>query len=237
MCAYPNISYQDGDVAAAAEALSVYCYNNGQTYSSDSADPSETVVRTETTNSDGQVTGSTNFVNQRVGTINLTYDAITDELDGATKQIRPTFILSFRGRYYVVGNVSNPITKGEAVTVAAEVSELQNPMIPELLSAEYGQQQRWSFAVGALPETFDTSAVNTREGATVVFTLENWDDPGAAAPTGFTINSSSGLITAASPAAEGTYDLRVIATDTVTPLGEAANDKKGIGRLTVQITA
>lgn len=235
--AYPNINYQDGDIAAAASALSVYCYNNGQTYSSDSGDPSETVVRTETTNSDGQVTGSTNFVNQRVGTINITYASISDELDGATKQLRPTYIISFRSRFYVIGNVSNPIVKGEDVTVAAEVSELQNPAIPELLTAEYGQQQRWSFAVGSLPETFDVSAINTREGATVVFSVENWDDPGQAAPSGFSINSSTGVITAASPATTGTYDLRVIATDTVTPLGEAADDKKGLGRITVVITA
>jgi len=236
MCAYPNISYQDGDIAAAAEALSVYCYNNGQTYSSDSGDPSETVVRTESTNSNGQVTGSTNFVNQRVGTINITYDSINDELDGATKQLRPTYIISFRGRFYVLGNVSNPITKGEAVTVAADVAELQNPMIPELLST-LGQQKEWTFAVGALPETFDVSAVNTRTGSTVAFTLENWDVPGEAAPSGFSINSSTGLVTAESPATTGTYDLRVIATDTVTPLGDAANSIKGFGRLTVVITA
>lgn len=236
MCAYPNISYQDGDIAAAAEALSVYCYNNGQTYSSDSADPSPSVVRTETTNSNGQVTGSTNFINQRTGTINLTYDSLSDELDGATKQILPTYILSFRGRFYVAGNVSTPITKGEAATIAVDVSELQNPMIPELLST-LGQQKEWTFAVGALPETFDVSAVNTRTGATVAFSLENWDDPGAAAPSGFSINSSTGVVTAASPATTGTYDLRVIATDTVTPLGEDANSVKGIGRLTVVITA
>jgi hypothetical protein len=233
--AYPNINYQDGDIAAAAEALSVYCYNNGQTYSSDSADPSPTVVRTETTNSNGQVTGSTNFINQRTGTINLTYDSIGDELDGATKQILPTYILSFRGRFYVCGNVSTPITKGEAVTIAVEVSELQNPMIPELLST-LGQQKLWTFAVGALPETFDTSAVNTRTGAAVVFTVENWDSPGDAV-SGFTIDASTGVVTAASPATTGTYDLRVIATDTVTPLGEDANSVKGIGRLTVVITA
>lgn len=234
--AYPNINYQDGDIAAAAEALSVYCYNNGQTYSSDSADPSPTVVRAETTNSNGQVTGSTNFINQRVGTINLTYDSIGDELDGATKQLLPTYIVSFRGRFYVLGNVSNPITKGEAVTVAAEVAELQNPMIPELLST-LGQQKLWTFAVGALPETFATAAVNTRTGATVAYTLENWDEPGEAAPSGFTINSSNGDVTAASPATTGTYDLRVVVTDTVTPLGEDANSVKGIGRLTVVITA
>lgn len=234
--AYPNINYQDGDIAAAAEALSVYCYNNGQTYASDSADPSPTVVRVETTNSNGQVTGSTNFINQRTGTINLTYDSINDELDGATKQILPTYILSFRGRFYVAGNVSTPITKGEAVTVAVEVAELQNPMIPELLST-LGQQKHVTYASATLPETLDVSAVNTRTGATVVFSLENWDEPGEAAPTGFTINSSSGLITVANTAAVGTHDIRVIATDTVTPLGEDANSVKGIGRLTAEVTA
>ncbi len=236
MCAYPKISYQDGDIAAAAEALSVYCYNNATTYSSDSADPSPTVVRAETTNSNGQVTGSTNFINQRVGTINLTYDSITDELDGATKQLLPTYIVSFRGRYYVLGAVSTPITKGEAVTVAAEVSELQNPMIPELLST-LGQQKGVTYATGDLPQTYDVSAVNTRAGAAVVFTVEDWDNPGEAAPTGVTINSSTGLITVANTAAVGVNDVRVIATDTVTPLGEDANSVKGIGRLTVTVTA
>ena len=227
MCAYPNINYIDGDQAAAAASMSVYCYNNGQTYASDSADPSPTVVRTETLNSNGQVTGSTNYINQRVGTINLTYDSIDDELDGATKQLLPTYVVSFRGRFYVLGNVSNPITKGEATTVAAEVSELQNPMIPELLST-LGQQKLWTFAAGALPETFALAAVNTRTGATVTYTLENWDSPGDAAPEGFTIDSGNGDVTAASPAAAGTYDLKVVAADTVTPLGEdqsAVRDK------------
>lgn len=235
MCAYPNISYQDGDIAAAAEAMSVFCYNNSTTYSSDSADPSPTVVRTETTNSNGQVTGSTNFINQRVGTINLTYDSIGDELDGAAKQILPTYILSFRGRFYVAGNVSTPITKGEAVTIAVEVSELQNPMIPELLST-LGQQKAWTFADGDQPETFDVSAVNTRTGATVAFSVEDWDNPGDPAPTGISINSSTGVVTVTG-AAVGTHDVRVIATDTVTPLGEDANSVKGIGRLTITITA
>jgi hypothetical protein len=234
--AYPNINYQDGDIAAAAESLSVYCYNNGQTYASDSADPSETVVRVETTNSNGQVTGSTNYVNQRVGTINLTYDSISDELDGATKQLRPTYIVSFRGRFYVLGNVSTPITKGEAVTVAAEVSELQNPVIPELLSV-LGQQYHLTLSAATLPETFDVSAINTRTGATVAFSIENWDEPGEAAPTGFSINSSTGLITVADTAAQATHDIRVIATDTVTPLGEDASVVKGIGRLTVVVPA
>jgi hypothetical protein len=176
------------------------------------------------------------YINQRVGTINLTYDSLSDEAPLSGKEVMPGHVVSFRSRYYVVGNVSTPITQGEAVTIAAEVSELQNPMIPELLS-DLGQQKEWTFAVGALPETFDTSAVNTRTGASVVFSLEDWDNPGDAAPSGFTIDSSTGIVTAASPATTGTYDLRVIASDTVTPLGEAANTIKGIGRLTVVITA
>jgi hypothetical protein len=235
MCAYPNVSYQDGDIAAAASAMAVYCYNNGQTYSSDSADPSLQSVRTETRNSNGQLTGSVTYIDARAGTVNFTYDSISDELDGSGKEMKPGYVVSFRGRFYVVGNISSPITKGEAVTVAAEVLELQNPMIPELLSL-LGQQKEWTFAVGALPETLDLSAVNTRTGAVVTFSIENWDSPGDAV-AGVSINSSTGVVTIASPATTGTLDLRVIATDTVTPLGEAESAIKGIGRLTVVITA
>lgn len=216
--------------------MTVYCPNNGQTYTSDSADPSLTAVETLTENSNAQVTGSVTRINHRVGTINLTYDSLSDEAPDSGKEVKPTYILQFRGRNYIVGNVSTPITNGESVTIAAEVKEAQNPIIPELLSL-LGQKKSWTFAVGALPETFDVSAINTRTGATVVFSVEDWDNPGDAPATGISINSSSGLITAAAPLGVGVYDVLVKAADTVTELGEAATTQNGLGRVVITVTA
>jgi hypothetical protein len=232
--AYPNLSYVDGIIAAVS--MSAYCYNNATTFTAFSGDPSEGAVQTDLRNSDQQLIGTITFIDGRRGSIQLQYDLLEDEAPGATKLVRPTYIFSFRGRYFVAGAVPTPVVKNEVIKFSPALTELQNPFVPILLTA-LGQQKAVTTAVGSLPITVACAASNLRTNSTVVYSLEDFDTPGAAAPTGYTINSSSGLMTIANTAAVGVHDIRVIVSDTVTPAGEPSNTIKGFGRYTHTVTA
>lgn len=230
---YPNPSYTDG--LSQVVALSVYCYNNGATYITYNGDPSEGAQRFEARNSNNQLIGSVTFIDGRVGTLNCQYQLIEDELPGATNLLRPGFIVSFRNRFYAVGAVKTPIVKNEIIKFSAEVTELQNPFIPLLLTV-LGQQKVTTIANSSLPTTQSAAASGTRSGATVGYTLETFATPGAAAPAGITINAATGLITVADTVLAGTYDVRAIVTDTVN-LPEGGTDVlKGWGRFTIVVT-
>ncbi len=230
---YPNPSYVDG--LQAVVALSVYCYNNGLTYMTYNGDPSLAAAQTDLKNSDNQLIGSVTYIDGRKGTLALQYNLATDEAPSSANEIKPTYIVSFRGRFYVVGNVKTPVVKNDVIKMTCDVTELQNPFVPILLSL-LGQQLRRTAATGALPITEAGAASNTRTGATLVYTVETFATPGSAAPAGITVNSSSGLITVANTVTAGTYDVRLVVADTVTDAAGVSNTIYGFGRYTLVVT-
>lgn len=230
---YPNPSYQDGLIQVVE--LSVYCYNNGGTYITYDGDPSSGAQKFEARNSDNQLIGSTTFIDGRKGTINCQYTLTADELPGSANEIKPGFIVSFRQRFFVVGNVKTPIKKNEIIKFSFEVEELQNPFVPNLLTT-LGQQKVTIQAASGLPITVDASASGTRSGATVAFTLQTFSPEGTAAPSGISINASTGVITVANTVTAGTYDLRAIVSDTKALPQGGTDVLKGFGRLTLVVT-
>lgn len=231
---YPNPSYVDG--LQAVVALSVYCYNNAATYMTYSGDPKLGAAQTEIKNSDQQQIGSVTYQGgARKGTLNLQYALATDETPGAANLLLPGYIVSFRGRYYVVGEVGTPIVKNEAIKLAVAVTELCAPFMAVLLST-LGQQLYSTFAASA-GSTKSAAATGSRTGSTLLYSLETFGTPGSAAPTGFSISTSTGLITAAAgvPSA-GTYDLRAVVRDRVTLADGTTDDVYAFGRWTVLLT-
>jgi hypothetical protein len=230
---YPQPSYQDG--LKQVVDLAVYCYNNGATYTTYNGDPSEGAQAFEARDSNNVLEGSVTFTDARKGSVNCQYTLTADELPGAANMLRPGYIISFRNRFYVVGPMKTPIVKNEIIKFSFEVTELQNPFVPVLLTT-LGQQKVVTIASGSLPTTVDASASGLRTGATVAYSLQTFSPEGTAAPSGITINATTGLITVANTVTAGTYDLRAIVSDTKAK-PEGGNDVlKGFGRLTVVVT-
>lgn len=230
---YPNSNYVDG--LQAVVALSVYCYNNGATYMTYNGDPSPGAAQTELRNSDNQLIGSVTYADGRKGNLSLQYALAVDEIPGANNLLQPGFIVSFRQRFFVVGAVKTPIEKNQVIKFAPEITEIQNPVLTTLLTL-YGQQYLQSVANGALPITKSCAASGTRSGATLVYSAETFATPSSAAPSGITINVSSGLLTIANTVTAGTYDVRVVVTDTVTLPDGSSNTVAGFGRYTLTVT-
>ncbi len=115
-----------------------------------------------------------------------------------------------------------------------EVTELQNPFVPNLLSS-LGQQLARNQA-HASGFTQSAAASGSRAGSTLAYSLETFATPLSAAPTGFTISSSTGLITYDGTQPVGTYDLRVVVSDTVTLPDGTTDVVYGWGRFTVTLT-
>lgn len=203
----PNPNYQDG--LQAVTLLSVYCYNNGATYLTYDGNPTENSTVKEFTDSDMQPLGSNTQTGFRKGTLNLQYNLATDEQPNATNLMRPGFIVSFRSRYYVVGNVSAAVKKNDVIKFSVAVVELQNPFIGNLLSL-VGQQVVASINANS-NTTVNCAALNNRVGGNVTYTLETFNTPGTASAVG-TI-AANGLLTMNVVA--GTYDVRVVAADAV----------------------
>lgn len=220
----PNPGYLDG--LQAITALSVYCYNNLATYMCYDGDPGEEATVKEFMNSDTSPIGSDTRTGFRKGTLNLQYDLATDEAPLATKEMRPGFIVLFRGRYYVVGAVKPKVVKNDVIKFSVAVLELQNPFLSALLSTR-GQQKVATINANVLA-TIAVTMLNNRvgTGSNVSFNVETYGTPGSAAPTGVTI-AANGLLSI--NMAAGTADILVKATDTIT--GEDTH--YGWGRYTV----
>lgn len=230
---YPSPSYQDG--LKQVVSLSAYCYNNGATYTTYGGDPSQGAQQVEARNSDNQLEGSVTFVDGRKGTLNCQYSLIADELPGATNLLSPAYVVSFRQRFYVLGAVKTPIQKNEIIKLSAEMTELMNPFIPNLLSV-LGQQKSVIQAAAGLPITQSAAAAGLRTGAVVAYSLETFAVEGSAPPTGISINASSGLITVANTVTAGRYDVRAIVSDTVTKPDGTTDVRTGWGRYTIVVT-
>lgn len=228
---YPSPTYVDG--LAAVVALSAYCYNNGATYMCYSGDPSLGAPQTELQNSDKQMIGTVGYTSPRKGTLQLQYKLATDEIPGAVNLILPNFVLSFRGRYYLCGEPKTTIVKNDVIKIAVPVVELANPFVPNLLTTLGQQLARNQAAASAFTQS--AAAAGTRTGATLVYTLETYGTPGSAAPSGFAISSSTGLITYTPTIAAGVYDMRVVVSDTVTLPDGTTDVIYGQARITVTI--
>lgn len=205
----PNPNYGDG--LQAVYQLSVYCYNNLATYMCYDGDPSINANQTEFSDSDKAPLGSFTNAGFRKGTLNLQYNLATDELVGATNLMQPGFIVSFRGRYYVVGTPSEKVVKNDVIKFSVSVLELQNPFISTLLTS-LGQQKTANINANA-NTTVNCVATGARTGATVAYTVETFATPGSAAPSGVTINANTGVLTV--NVAASTVDVRVVAADTL----------------------
>lgn len=229
---YPNPSYDDG--LQAVIALSVYDYNNGATYMTYDGSPAMGAAQTDLMNSDKQLIGSVTYQGPRKGSLNLQYALATDEIPTAANEVKNAHIISFRSRYYVVDSVSPKIVKNEVIKFSVNVTELQNPFLAGLLSLN-GQQLARSQA-HASGFTVSAAATATRTGAVVAYSLETFATPGSAGPTGFTISSSTGLITYDGTQLAGAYDARAIVTDTVTLPDGTTDVIRGWGRLTTTLT-
>lgn len=227
---YPNPSYEDG--LQAVVALSVYCYNNAQTYMTYDGDPSLGAAQTQLKNSDKQLIGSVTYIEGRTGTLNCQYALATDEIPTSANELKPTYIVSFRGRYYVCGALKGKIVKNDVIKFSIAVTELQNPFVAILLSTQ-GQQLNATHAAMS-SYTVACAATGTRTGATIGYTAETFATPGSAAPSGITINASTGVLTI--NASAGTYDIRVVVSDTVTLSDGTSNTIYGWGRYTVTLS-
>lgn len=205
----PNPSYADG--LQGVTDLTVYCYNNDTTYITYDGDPGEEATLKEYTDSNEEPLGSDTRVGFRKGTLNLQYELTTDELPGATRLMRPAFIVKFRNRYYVAGAVKPKVIKNDVIKFSVEVTELQNPFIPILLTT-LGQQKKANINAN-IATTVNASATGARTGAAVTYTVETFSNVGGAAPAGVSINANTGVMTV--NVAAGTADIRVVATDTL----------------------
>lgn len=203
----PNPQYIDG--LQATTDLSVFCYNNSATYMCYDGDPSIQANQTEFADSDKAPLGSFTNAGFRKGTLNLQYTLATDELVGATNLMQPGFIISFRGRYYVAGTPSEKVVKNEVIKFSVAVLELQNPFISALLTS-LGQQKKANINANVLSNV-NCAATGGRTGTTLTYAAETYATPGSAAPSGVTINSTTGLLTL--NVAAGTPDIRVVVTD------------------------
>lgn len=228
---YPNPSYQDG--LKQVVSLSAYCYNNLATYTTYSGDPSEGAQVFDARNSDNQLEGSVTFIDGRKGTLNCQYSLTADELPGATNLLRPSFIVAFRQRFYVCGPVKTPIEKNQIIKLSAEITELMNPFIPNLLTV-LGQQKSVVGPASTL-STQSCAGAGLRSGATVAYSAETFATEGSSPPSGISINSSTGLLTIANTVTAGVYDIRVIVSDTVAKPDGTTDVRKGWGRYTLTL--
>jgi hypothetical protein len=216
---YP--AYTDG--LQAVSDLAVNCLNTGANYICYDGDPSEDAAQKEFSNADMNPLGSWTATGFRKGTLNLQYTLASDELPGAANEVRPGFIMLFRGRYYVAGGVKNKIVKNDVIKFSVAVTQVINPIVSGALSV-LGQQK--AVTANALSNyTLSCAAVNARTGSTVTYAVGTF--PTGAAPGGITINTASGVLTA--NVAAGSYDIMVTVSDVVA----GKNTNYGFGRVTL----
>lgn len=164
-------------------------------------------VEMEHTNADGEPLGSSTFTGHTKGTI-------TYKLDKASyKTPQPGFTLKLnrgdgKGDIYLkCGQAGPTYQRNNVVQGSMAVTKVVNPIILTLLSEALGQHKAVSIAAVSGAYSLTCEAVNVRSGATKAWSLEN-------APSGMSINSSTGEITWATPVA-GSYEVTVKVTDTL----------------------
>lgn len=216
-----HTTYADG--AQAVSDISVHCLNNAKDYITFDADPSLGATTKQFTDGNAAPIGSWTGVGFRTGTINMQYTLASDELAGSDNEIKPGFILLFRGRYYVAGAPKNKIVQNEVIKFSVPVTQAVNPIISGALST-LGQRKNATATANAA-YTLSCAAVNSRTGATLAYAVSSY--PSGSAPAGVTINASTGSLSAT--VAAGTYDVMVTCTDTVS----GSRDNVGWGRVVI----
>lgn len=121
-------------------------------------------------------------------------------------------------------------TRNNVKTAGLNLKGLVHPFPLECLSEAYGSRALKTQAAGALAGSFTTAltAKNTRTGATVAWSLAA--EPGETVPAWLSINASTGALSGTAVA--GTYNLRIIITDTLAGF----DTRQGFGRLSLTIT-
>ena len=132
--------------------------------------------------------------------------------------------------YYVVNSQGRSRSNRQMKAGNPAVTRAYNPIVSSLLSEAYGQRKSLTQAAGALSGSLAAAptAVNTRSGATLAWSLAAM--PGYTAPSWLSINSSTGALSGTAVA--GTWELKIICTDTLT--GE--ENRAGFGILSMVIT-
>lgn len=132
--------------------------------------------------------------------------------------------------YYIAGNPGRQRTRNNVKVGSLAVKRAYNPIITTFLSEAYGQRKAFTQAAGAISGTIASalSSVNTRSGATLAWSIAAM--PGYSVPSWLSINASTGALSGTAVA--GTWELKVILTDTLT--GEET--RAGFGILSLVIT-
>ncbi|MFA5262356.1 MAG: Ig domain-containing protein [Opitutaceae bacterium] len=175
-------------------------------------------VHSESSTPDGEHSGSSTHVAANEGNLTIQLDAYNDPIP------LPTYIMTIRNLYYVIsGKVGNKREKAKVVRVTLPLKKCVAPVLANLLS-EKGQYIEVSTVANAAMTAINAAAVNTRAGATVVYSAESL-------PTGVTISSSTGSITG-TPTAAGVSNIKVTCTDTLD-----GKSFKGIAWIKLTVTA
>lgn len=197
--------------------------NNGQLYQGESAKRSKKGQVTKSYTSEGEPSGSQVKSDFKEGSINYTYALATDEDPGSVKAIEIGHIIKYRGEWWEVTDQGADGKKGESLAGTISTLRVENPVFESLLSQE-GDYKIFTKTVGtAWAQTI--TAVNTRAGATVTYSLED-------APSGMTINASTGAISWPTPTV-GTHKFKVICSDV---LAGSSRDRVQAGNLWLTVS-
>lgn len=195
-------------------------------YLSDSID--REAIEKEHADADGSPLGSDTREGFLKGAINLQLTKVTHAIP------RPGHIIHLDigdgDEYYIAGKFGRARTRNDIIKGALQVKRAYNPIVTSLLSSAYGQRKALTQAAGALSGSLSAAqtAVNTRTGATVTYSLAAM--PGYSVPAWLSINSSTGALSGTAVA--GSWELRIICTDVLS--GEET--RAGFGVLAMTIT-
>ena len=130
--------------------------------------------------------------------------------------------------YFVAGKPGQARTNKEQTRCSVNVKRAYNPIVTSLLTEDYGQRKSFTQAAGALSVALSHTVVNTRTGATLVWTLGA--PPGYTVPAWLSINASTGALSGTAVA--GTFEVYVIVTDTLA----GQETRAGFGICTLVVT-
>lgn len=192
-------------------------------YLSDTID--REAIEKEHVDADGSPLGSDTREGFMKGAINL-------QLNQASHAIaRPGHIIHLDigdgDEYYIAGKFGRARTRNEVVKGSLQVKRAYNPIVTSLLSEAYGQRKTFTQAAGELSVATSHTVVNTRDGATVTWSLAAAS--GSEVPGWLSINPSTGALSGTAVA--GSWEIHVVVTDTLT--GEETRTGFGILSLTI----
>lgn len=201
------------------EGLSFMCYNNGYTYPATSHKGGENGQVDKVSDSNKRPAGFTITEDFNEGSLDFTYALTTDAAANSFKRLKQGWLIQYGPEYFAIMKADLTESKGAATAGSISILRHVGPCFPTLQSPE-GNIMRYPRKIADGTVTVDdaaihagsawnltAAAVNTRTGATVTYTLEG-------APSGMTINASTGAITWATPVV-GSYTFKVVVTDSM----------------------